>query len=405
MSAHAHRTDPAEPAEPTRAEQPRSPPALQARAATWLASCALWLLALPGQAQSLCPGQPLCREVPGFSATVTEFRVSPSTLGNRPVNLTVRFVNKTGRPLTLGHVAGTAAAFDDRANKYTLQNSRKLLGMGLIERNRFDPKFTLGPSESADAKLELNFFVNRNVIVGTAFDLEMSVREIDPLPGQQFRLGREHALSWQGLSNGAGAGTATSSPVAARHPGGEPAAPTGPASVPSDPCAGHAHCTASGPVLARVVAATPSTRGNYHHVAMRISFQNIGDSPLILNYKQDTGHAIDERGQQYDVDSRDRQSVQGIPASTRDRASSQFTLRPGESRTASFDFRRYTGKVPAGAVLSPSIAVEQYELLASNQLRLQREYALGFGEVRTTPQLQDVGRALKDLRKLFKDKD
>jgi hypothetical protein len=368
----------------------------------------LWLLALPGQAQGLCPGQPLCREVPRFSATVTEFRVSPSTLGNRPINLTLRFVNKSTQPLILGYVAGTAAAFDDRANKYTLQNSRKLLGMGLIERNRFDPKFTLGPGESADTKMELNFFVNHNVIVGTAFDLEMSVREIDPLPGNQFRLGREHALSWQSLTNGAGAAAA---PAAARLPGGQPPTSTGPAAEgggaapAADPCAGHTHCTASGPVLARVLGATPSTRGSYHHVAMRISFQNIGDSPLVLNYKQDTGQAIDERGQQYDVDSRDRNSVQGIPVSTPRRASSQFTLRPGESRTAHFDFRRYTGNVPAGSVLSPSIAVEQYELLASNQLKLQREYALGFGEVRTTANLQDVGRALKDLRDLFKGKD
>ena len=350
-----------------------------------LAACTLVLGAAAAQAQGMCPGQPLCREVPKFSATVTEFRVSPSTLGNRPVNLTVRFVNKTTQALILGYVAGTAAAYDDRANKYTLQNSRKLLGMGVVERQRFDPKFTLGPGESADTKMELNFFVNHNVIVGTAFELEMSVREIDPLPGQQFRLGREHALGWQALGTGAGAGA------------GAPGV--------ADPCAGQAHFTASGPVLARVLGATPSTRGNYHHVAMRISFQNIGDSPLVLNYKQDTGQAIDERGQRYDVDSRDRNSVQGIPVSTRQRASSQFTLRPGESRTANFDFRRYTGRVPAGSVLSPSIAVEQYELLASNQLKLQREYALGFGEVRTTANLQDVGQALKNLRDTFRKKD
>ena len=60
----------------------------------------------------MCPGEPLCREVPRFSATITDFRVSPNTVGNRPVNVTVRFANKTAQPLTLGYVDGTAAAYD-----------------------------------------------------------------------------------------------------------------------------------------------------------------------------------------------------------------------------------------------------------------------------------------------------
>ncbi len=162
------------------------------------------LAAAPAAAQGMCPGEPLCRQVASFSATVTEFRVSPNTLGNRPIQVAVRFTNRTDRPLILGYVDRSAAAFDDRGNRYELQNSAKLTGIGRIERQRFDPKFTLGPGESADARMELVFHVNRNVIVGTGFDLELSVREIEPLPGNQYRLGREHALSWQHLANGAG---------------------------------------------------------------------------------------------------------------------------------------------------------------------------------------------------------
>ncbi|MCP5271404.1 MAG: hypothetical protein H6932_09230, partial [Burkholderiaceae bacterium] len=162
------------------------------------------LSSAPAAAQGPCPGEPLCREVPKFTATITEFRVSPNTRGNRPVHLAVRFTNRSSEPLVLGYVDRSAAAHDDRGNAYTLQNSRKLTGIGRIERNRFDPKFTLGPGESADARMELNFHVGRNVIVGTTFDLAFGVREIDPLPGQQYRLGREHALSWQGLRHGDG---------------------------------------------------------------------------------------------------------------------------------------------------------------------------------------------------------
>ncbi|HEY0953304.1 MAG TPA: hypothetical protein VGE36_01010 [Roseateles sp.] len=361
-----------------------------------LLSAALALTAsFAATAQGMCPGEPLCRQTASFTATVTDFRVSPSTQGNRPVDVTLRFTNRSGQPLILGQVAGTAAAYDDRGHRYTLQNTRLLTGMGLVERNRFDPKFRLGPGESADARMTLNFYA-KNVVVGTRFDLEMSVREIEPLPGQQYRLGREHALSWQSLGQGAAAVPMPASPAAPK--AAEPHAPPA-----SDACQGLAHCATSGPVLARLVGATPSTRGNYHHVTLRIAFQNQGATPLILNYKQNTGQAIDERGERYAVDTY-REAVQGMPMATRQRASSQFTLAPGESRTAAFDFRRFTGKVPAGSVLTPSIAVEQYELLPANQLQLVREHALSFGSVPAGGSLQpqQLGDALRNLGEALK---
>ncbi|MFN3304780.1 MAG: hypothetical protein ACK44A_13815 [Roseateles sp.] len=358
-----------------------------------LLSAALALTAsFAATAQGMCPGEPLCRQTASFTATVTDFRVSPATQGNRPVDVTLRFTNLTSQPLILGQVAGTAAAYDDRGHRYTLQNPRLLTGMGLVERNRFDPKFTLGPGESADARMTLNFYA-KSVVVGTRFDLEMSVREIEPLPGQQYRLGREHALSWQSLGQSATAASTPAGPVAAL----PQALPAG------DACQGQAHCAASGPVLARLVGATPSTRGNYHYVTMRIAFQNQGSEPLILNYKQKTGQAIDERGERYEVDTY-REAVQGMPVATRQQASSQFTLAPGESRTAAFEFRRFTGKVAAGRLLTPSIAVEQYALLPSNQLQLMREHALSFGSVPAGGGLQpqQLGDALRNLGEALK---
>lgn len=366
------------------------------------------LAAAPVAAQGMCPGEPLCRQVASFSATVTEFRVSPNTLGNRPIQVAVRFTNRTDRPLILGYVDRSAAAFDDRGNKYELQNSARLTGIGRIERQRFDPKFTLGPGESADARLELNFFVNRNVIVGTGFDLELSVREIDALPGGQYRLGREHALSWQHLANGAGgrAPAAAGAPPPRATAPGTPAAPPTAAAPAGDPCAGVANCTASGPVVARIVGvASAAPKGNNHEVTVRIAFQNLGSEPMILNYKQDSGVMLDERGEKYIVDWRYGESVQGMPVATRDKASSQFTLQPGESRSAAFVFRRYVGSVPAGTRFTPSLAVEQYVLLPSNQLQRVREYALGFGEVRGSADLRQLGEAVKGLGNLLRGKN
>jgi hypothetical protein len=369
-----------------------------------LAALLFLLSASPVQAQGVCPGEPLCREVTKFSATVTEFRVSPNTVGNRPVNVTVRFTNKTAEPLILGYVDGTAAAFDDRGNKYEVQNSTKVRGIGLVQRGRFDPKFTLGPGESSDAKLELNFFVNRNVIVGTAFDLEMGVREIEPVAGNQYQLGREHALSWQSLANAAGG----RAPVAAVGGAGAAvagaAAAAGAARPAGDPCQGFANCASSGPVVAKLTGVTAAApQGNNQTVTVRVAFQNLGATPLILNYKQGSGLMLDEKGQQYKVETR-AESVQGIPVSTRDNASSQFSLRAGETRNATFQFRRFVGKVPPGTVFSPSLVVEQYELLPSNQLKLEREHALSFGEVRSSAGAANAVEALKNLGDLLKKK-
>ena len=355
--------------------------ALLALAALIPASAAL-LIPSAAVAQGMCPGEPLCREVPKFSATITDFRVSPNTLGNRPVNVTVRFTNRTAQPLTLGYVDGTAAAYDDRGNKHYLQNSNTLSGIGRIERTQFDPKFTLGPGESADARMELNFFVNRNVIVGTSFDVEMSVREIEPAPGGQYKLGREHALSWQHLANGSGGRAPQSAAGAAAAATGGAGGAT-PAAPVEDPCTGKPACSASGPLLAEVTRMlNEGMYGNYHQVLVTVRFRNLGNTPLILNYKQGTGNMPDNLGQSYDVSSQAK-DVQGMPVSTRDSASSQFTLAPGESRNASFRYRRFAGTAKQiGTSFSPSLVVEQYELLPSNQLKLLREYSLNYTNLR-----------------------
>lgn len=355
--------------------------ALLALAALLPASAAL-LLPSAAAAQGMCPGEPLCREVPKFSATITDFRVSPNTVGNRPVNVTVRFTNKTTQPLILGYVDGTAAAYDDRGNRYHLQSSSKLAGIGRIERSQFDPKFTLGPGESADARMELNFFVNRNVIVGTGFDVEMSIREIEPAAGGQFKLGREHALSWQHLANGSGGRpprleVGAAAAAANGVEGAPPAVPL------EDPCKGKPACSWSGPLLAEVTRTlNEGMYGNYHQVLVTVRFRNLGNTPLILNYKHGSGAMSDNLGQAYTVSSQGT-DVQGMPVSTRDKASSQFTLAPGEARNASIRFRRFAGRAKQiGTSFSPSLAVEQYELLPSSQLKLVREYSLNYTDLR-----------------------
>jgi hypothetical protein len=232
------------------------------------------------------------------------------------------------------------------------------------------------------------------------------VREIEPLAGGQFQLGREHALSWQGLANGSGgrAPRAAVGPTAAD--GVEGAVPAAPR---EDPCQGKPACSSSGTLVADVTRLlNEGMYGNYHQVLVTVRFRNLGNTPLILNYKQGTGRMPDNLGQSYDVSSQAK-DVQGMPVSTRDTASSQFTLAPGEARNASFRYRRFAGKAnQIGTSFSPSLAVEQYELLPSNQLRLVREHSLNYTDLRYGGASgAPAGAAALDeaLQKLFKGDD
>lgn len=169
----------------------------------------------------------------------------------------------------------------------------------------------------------------------------------------------------------------------------------------TDPCAGLRNCAVDDAVRANVTGITSVNERGVQKITVRISFTNLGKTPLILNYKRGSGKMADEHGQAYRIywSETDTGAVVGIPVSTRNKASSQFTLAPGASRAASFRYDRHAGKTALGTVFEPSLAVEQYELLPSNQLRLAGEYALYFGQVHAGG--SDAGKAVNSLRKLL----
>jgi hypothetical protein len=352
-----------------------------------------------------CADAGLCIENARFSATLTDFRSVRGSSNNRPLSATIRFRNRSDQPLILGYVDGSASVLDDQGNPYRMQSARVgLRGLGVITRQQFDPKFRLAPGEIADAKIDVNAFIGG--IVGTVYDFEFAVREIESVPGNQFRLGRETLIRYAGLRSGLPGRNVTPVAVPAATGAGNGAAP--PPGI--DPCQGIAQCVANGPLMARVERLqAEAVQGNNQGVIVRIAFRNLADVPMILNYKQSTGSMLDEHGQRYIVDSRRATDVQGMPVSTPSRASSQFTLAPGQSRSATFRYTRFVGRTPVGSSYAPELAVEQYELLPSNQLRLVREYALAFAPQRagsggaTTP--QDLGDALKQLRDQLKNRN
>ncbi len=390
-------------------------PTVLLRATAPLAAALLLALPVAAAASDCASAATPCSENPRFSATVTDFRVLQTGTQWRPLSVTVRLRNKTAVPLTLVYVEGSAAAVDDRGHRYTMRNSRSdLRGLGAATAREFDPRFTLAAGETADARLEVSAHISG--VYGTVFDLDFAVREVESLPGNQHRLGRETVLRYTGLRDGlrgTAPAAAAAAPAAAPEPSSaapaaDPAAPASqPAQAAVDACAGAPNCLVNGPLLARVQRMAPeAVTGGWHAVVVTVSFRNLSAAPMILTYKQNTGEMLDNLGQRYKVDWRYREHVQGIPVSTRDSASSQFTLAPGQSRSAVFRYTRHVAKTQVGTRFSPALAVEQYELLPSNQLRLLREYALDFGAVAPGGSAaaagEDLQRALQTLGNIFK---
>jgi serine/threonine protein kinase len=154
--------------------------------------------AIPPPFVSVCGGNPRCDQVSTFVATATDLRESVIGGGGnqtRVVGLTVRFRNTTGGPLILGYVSGSGVVTDDRGNRYTTNNVR---GLGVVGAGPIDAKFVLRPGESGDARFEF-MWAPRGTIFGTRYVVELSVREIEPLAGNQWRLGQEHSLHFSGF--------------------------------------------------------------------------------------------------------------------------------------------------------------------------------------------------------------
>jgi len=312
-----------------------------------------------------CAEVPHCVEVTSFVATVTDFRESATTY-DQVLSITVRFRNKLNRPLTLGYVQGSGLGTDDQGNRY-LAVAQSLRGIGAIAGNTFDPKFVLQPGETSDARLEFTFRKG-NAILGTRYVIELAVREIDPLQGNQWRLGREHSLQFSGFGAPA---VAAATPAA-----GAPAAAVEPL---ADPCEGVERCYAAGPFVAELTRVAESKTTYDHLLTFTMRIRNLSNQPLVLAYSARTAVALDDRGNRYGPTSANH--VRGMGVSQGTQADPSFTLRPGEAREATFQLTFRVGRNVLGTSYTFDLALEQLEMLPRNQMRTQREFAVGFRDL------------------------
>jgi hypothetical protein len=341
----------------------------------------------------ICPAGTPCDEVNSFAATITDFRTSNSDR-YKVITATLHITNKLNRPLILGLVQNAAVGIDDQGNRYGIANANNVRGIGLIS-SSFDPKFTLQPGESGDARVEMLFQQQSNVIYGTSWEVDLTLREADPVGVGQYRMGLEHALRFANLVNRlsarppSGIVTGNFDAVGNGAYGGIPNSSGSAAVIPAalpDACAGAPRCYSAGPFVATIASVNASQVGNFkdHVLRMDIKFHNVTSRPIILAYAAATSTAIDNLGNSYfwgHAGTHDG-SVQGIGMAESQKADPRFILQPGETRNATFQVVRYRpGNAQLGTSFTYSVTIQQLEILPSQQIRTTRDYSMNFRDL------------------------
>ncbi len=160
----------------------------------------------PAAPPNLCDAHALCYDAADFVATVASFRVSTNNVYKQKIlDVTVRFRNKIDRPLVLGYVDHSGLATDDRGNRSVPWGPNAYRGIGLVTGNSFEPKLVIRSGASGDAQFEL---VQQGTpqVTGVAYTLDVTVAQILPAEGNQFTLGGEFPLHFEGLANGVSQG-------------------------------------------------------------------------------------------------------------------------------------------------------------------------------------------------------
>lgn len=153
---------------------------------------------------SLCANRPLCYEGNDFVATITEFRTSTDPRGIRIIDAMMHFQNKTNQQISLGYVDGSGSAIDDMGNRLALNTyNGGVRGMGIVAGNNVDPKFSLPAGGGGDVRFEM-YWMPGGKLSGVNYEMELSIREMNRVEGNQWTLGDETLLHYQGLANGVG---------------------------------------------------------------------------------------------------------------------------------------------------------------------------------------------------------
>jgi hypothetical protein len=389
---------------------------------------------------SACTGKRFCDESSSFAAIITDFRPSIYDASTRVVSATVKFLNKTNRPLILGYVRNAGVAIDEQGNRYTLASPESVRGIAEIAGRDFDPKFKVQPGQTADARFEFAWKWNGRDIIGqAAWDVDLTMREVNEVAPGQYRFTQESSLQFKsvpgrpqtsaapnsasplapaGVSSAAGGPGSTTSPIAAA-----PVTASGPPPAPEpDACGGKLRCYDAGPFVAEIIQASLTHEGNFDNRIARLNvrIRNKTNQPLILAYVARTSILQDNFGNRFSWGSGYDNSATGIGKVESNKADPQFVLQPGETRPATFTvFRRRPPRgAPDGSGYTYEVTIAQLEVLYNGQqVRTTREHVLTFPQFAfngpsafpgaapgTKPPPQSIKETSDALRDIFKKK-
>jgi hypothetical protein len=343
-------------------------------------------------APPVCGGQPFCTETLSFAATITDFQAILQNTNTKTLTARIAFRNKLNRPLALGYVSGSGIATDDRGNRYVILSGRGVQGIGIVAGTSADSKFVLQSGESSDGRFELTWSTSGREIFGLTFQLDLAIREIIEMPGEQIRLGREHALHFDRLGNttpsvAAGAPRLPDrSPEDAARPGVARPAPAAPVPQPqADACRDKPRsvCVSSGPFVTEILGLTPSSLPYSTPVDVlqaRVRFRNLTNQPLTLAYTAGSAVITDNFGNRYSSTTPGYgDGAKGIGIVRDNQADPQFVLSPGASGDATFSLSRGRGRTDrVGQTASFDMTIAQLEVFPSQQIRTVREFSIGF---------------------------
>jgi len=367
-----------------------------------------WAVYGQGQVPITCGGSKTCSESGTFIVAITDFRAIVQGTNNKSLTTRIGFRNKLNRPLILGYVQGSGVAVDDRGNRYVPYGAQAVRGIGEIAGTNVDTKFVLQPGETSEARFEFYWRARGDEIFGLNLEMDLTIREIEPLQANQFQLGREHAVHFTGLSANPSPGAApavTAAPPAAQ-PAPVPAAPAPAAPAPVVYiCAGRSNCYSTGVFVSEVTGVTPSQWGRYDLLDIRVRFRNLANQPIILAYTAGSAAVTDNYGSRYVPKD---ETLKGIGIVARGQADPQFVLHPGASGNATFQLYRVRPvNPPVAASYNFDVSIAHLEVLQSQQIRTVRDYSVSFTNIGASAMSAvpaNVNDSVKKLGDLFKKK-
>ncbi|MCL4721683.1 MAG: hypothetical protein KJ041_06945 [Gammaproteobacteria bacterium] len=160
-----------------------------------------------GAATDPCAGLPRCASGGPFIAQ----DVSLTTVGgpqdrHHSLKLNLSFRNVSSQPLILGYKSNSSAGIDNLGNAYAFgrpgTHDTSFSGIGLVTSRAADPSFVLNPGEARNAAFTVTRFNSLGKELGSAWSYDVVVNQLEILPSQQVRTGRESSLHFTNLSAG-----------------------------------------------------------------------------------------------------------------------------------------------------------------------------------------------------------